>query len=90
MHDSPWKREASSHVRFSLSLQEMSPIDLVPMAPQAHEETFFDTTQGDIGYVNRAFSSSVERPGPVPRRVHNGHMKHHVSYLSVGVKAQVP
>ena len=52
----------------------MSPIDIVPVAPQAHEETFFDTTQVDVGFVNPAFSLT-ERSGITPRRA-NGHVKH--------------
>lgn len=58
-----------------LALQEMSPIDIVPMAPQAHEETFHDTTQSDVGFFNQAFSP-MERLGTVPRRPTNGHVRH--------------
>lgn len=57
----------------NLALQEMSPIDIVPVAPQAHEETFYDTTQVDVGFANPAFSLT-ERSGTTPRRA-NGHVK---------------
>ena len=79
MHNSPWWREASGHALLpSLALQEMSPIDIVPMAPQSHEETFHDNTQSDIGYMNHGYGS-MDRSGTVPRRPTNGHVKH-VSY----------
>ena len=79
MQDSPWWREVFRHVLLpSLALQEMSPIDIVPMAPQSHEETFHDNTQSDIGYMNHGYGS-MDRSGTVPRRPTNGHVKH-VSY----------
>ena len=76
MQDSPWWREVFRHVLLpSLALQEMSPIDIVPMAPQSHEETFHDNTQSDIGYMNHGYGS-MDRSGTVPRRPTNGHVKH--------------